>query len=32
MYNGIGLPTAKGSGTSGYVQRNIAYYDKKYKP
>ena len=25
MYNGIGLRTAKGSATSGYVQRNTAY-------
>ena len=24
MYNGIGLETARGSGTNGYVQRNIA--------
>lgn len=24
MYNGIGLPTPRGSGTSGYVQRNFA--------
>ena len=24
MYNGIGLPTPRGSGTSGYVQRNLA--------
>jgi len=24
MYNGIGLQTAKGSGTNGYVQRNVA--------
>lgn len=24
MYNGIGLPTARGSGTNGYVQRNWA--------
>mmetsp|Transcript_581 Transcript_581/g.687 ORF Transcript_581/g.687 Transcript_581/m.687 type:complete len:216 (-) Transcript_581:4-651(-) len=24
MYNGIGLQTAKGSGTNGYVQRNLA--------
>ncbi|EER04278.1 Pre-mRNA-splicing factor cwc-21, putative [Perkinsus marinus ATCC 50983] len=25
MYNGIGLQTARGSGTSGYVQRNKSY-------
>ena len=25
MYNGIGLSTARGSGTNGYVQRNIAF-------
>ena len=25
MYNGIGLPTPRGSGTNGYVQRNLAY-------
>ena len=24
MYNGIGLTTPRGSGTSGYVQRNFA--------
>jgi len=24
MYNGIGLTTARGSGTNGYVQRNFA--------
>ena len=24
MYNGIGLQTPRGSGTSGYVQRNFA--------
>ena len=24
MYNGIGLDTVRGSGTNGYVQRNIA--------
>lgn len=24
MYNGIGLPTPRGSGTNGYVQRNFA--------
>jgi serine/arginine repetitive matrix protein 2 len=25
MYNGIGLQTARGSGTNGYVQKNLAY-------
>lgn len=25
MYNGIGLTTARGSGTNGYVQRNMAF-------
>ena len=25
MYNGIGLTTARGSGTNGYVQRNLAH-------
>ncbi|EQC30796.1 hypothetical protein SDRG_11557 [Saprolegnia diclina VS20] len=25
MYNGIGLATTRGSGTSGYVQRNLSY-------
>ena len=25
MYNGIGLVTARGSGTNGYVQRNTAF-------
>ena len=24
MYNGVGLTTARGSGTNGYVQRNFA--------
>ncbi|RLV94551.1 Pre-mRNA-splicing factor CWC21 [Spathaspora sp. JA1] len=28
-YNGIGLPTARGSGTSGYVQKNLAGSNKK---
>ncbi|KAK3587267.1 hypothetical protein CHS0354_034412 [Potamilus streckersoni] len=30
MYNGIGLQTARGSGTNGYVQRNVAFI-KKHK-
>lgn len=25
MYNGIGLQTARGSGTNGYVQRNLSF-------
>lgn len=25
MYNGIGLQTARGSGTNGYVTRNLAF-------
>lgn len=25
MYNGIGLPTPRGSGTSGYIQRNLSH-------
>ena len=25
MYNNIGLRTARGSGTNGYIQRNLAY-------
>lgn len=29
MYNGIGLPTARGSGTNGYIQRNLANPRKK---
>lgn len=28
MYNGIGLQTARGSGTNGYVQRNLAVVRK----
>lgn len=24
MYNGIGLQTPRGSGTSGYIQRNLS--------
>jgi serine/arginine repetitive matrix protein 2 len=29
MYNGIGLPTPRGSGTNGYVQKNLAHVSKK---
>lgn len=35
MYNGIGLTTPRGSGTNGYVQRNLAFitaYKKNTKP
>ena len=28
MHNGIGLQTARGSGTSGHVQRNLAHRNK----
>lgn len=28
MYNGIGLPTPRGSGTSGYVQKNLSHVNK----
>lgn len=28
MYNGIGLPTPRGSGTNGFVQRNLAHVKK----
>ncbi|KAK3912322.1 Serine/arginine repetitive matrix protein 2 [Frankliniella fusca] len=31
MYNGIGLSTARGSGTNGYVQRNWALVRPKEK-
>lgn len=30
MYNGIGLQTARGSGTSGFVQKNVSYNVKKF--
>jgi len=29
MYNGIGLNTPRGSGTSGYVQKNLAFVRPK---
>ena len=29
MYNGIGLQTPRGSGTSGYIQSNVSLYQKK---
>lgn len=28
MYNGIGLNTARGSGTNGFVQRNLSFVRK----
>jgi serine/arginine repetitive matrix protein 2 len=31
MYNGIGLQTARGSGTSGYVQKNLSAQVKKFQ-
>ncbi|OXU21104.1 hypothetical protein TSAR_012225 [Trichomalopsis sarcophagae] len=31
MYNGVGLPTPRGSGTSGHVQRNCAVLHKREK-
>lgn len=37
MYNGIGLQTARGTGTNGYVQRNLSHVRNhketvEYKP
>ena len=29
MYNGIGLETARGSGTNGFVTRNLAFIKNK---
>lgn len=31
MFNGVGLTTARGSGTSGYVQKSLAYYKQREK-
>jgi hypothetical protein len=31
MYNGIGLQTPRGSGTSGYIQKNLGYMKASYK-
>ena len=28
MHNGVGLQTARGSGTNGFVQRNLAYVQR----
>jgi serine/arginine repetitive matrix protein 2 len=32
MYNGVGLQTARGSGTSGFVQRNLSHLLPGQKP
>jgi serine/arginine repetitive matrix protein 2 len=32
MYNGVGLTTARGSGTSGYVQKNLSHILPGSKP
>ena len=32
MYNGVGLQTARGSGTSGYIQKNKSYLAPGQKP
>jgi len=29
MYNGIGLQTSRGSGTSGHIQKNLSVNNKK---
>lgn len=29
MYNGIGLATPRGSGTSGYIQKNLSHIKNK---
>ena len=29
MYNGIGLETARGSGTNGFVQRNLSFIKRQ---
>ncbi|PWN47523.1 hypothetical protein IE53DRAFT_412980 [Violaceomyces palustris] len=31
MYNGIGLKTARGSGTNGYVQRNLSHVKSRWE-
>lgn len=28
MYNGVGVPTARGTGTNGFVQKNLSYVSK----
>lgn len=30
MYNGIGLKTARGTGTNGYVQKNLSFIKPKH--
>ena len=32
MYNGIGIPTPRGSGTNGHVQRNLSIVKPRQKP
>ena len=32
MYGGVGLPTPKGTGTNGFVERALGYLPKDYKP
>ena len=32
MFGGVGLPSAKGTGTNGYVERALGYLPKDYKP
>lgn len=32
MYNGVGVQTARGTGTNGYVQRNLAHIDCARQP
>lgn len=32
MYNGIGLPTPRGSGTSGYIQKNLSTVRRVKRP
>jgi hypothetical protein len=32
MYNGIGLTTPRGSGTSGFVSKNLAFVKPQKKP
>jgi len=31
MFNNVGLQTAKGSGTSGYVQKNLAHLSPRFR-
>ena len=32
MYNGVGLQTARGSGTSGYITKNLSHLVPGQKP